>query len=375
MMMDKDVTAVIFSNMHENRIAELTAHRCMGSIPVGGRYRVIDFVLSSLANAGIQSVGVVTKNNYQSLMDHLGNGREWDLSRKRGGLIILPPFGNVQSGGMYRGRVEAFYNISSYLDRIPAKYVIAADCDIMANIDYADFVSKHVESGADMTLMYKVMPVSGESDGEHVTLTLDHNDNIRDMMIGPSIKGEQNVYMNNIIIGKELLKRLVFDAFSHNRFIFESDILQAGIGKYKIRGYEFKSYVGRFDSMKTYYHENLALLDPLVREQLFPADRPVYTKVKDDAPVKYGLDARVSNSLIADGCIVHGEVEGSILFRGVKVERGAKIKNSIIMQGTCVAAGSSLEYIICDKAVTIREKRVLSGFDSYPVYVSKGAVV
>jgi len=371
-----DAMGLIFSNMHEQRVRELTARRCMGSIPVGGRYRLIDFVLSGFANAGFENVGVVTKSNYQSLMDHLGSGREWDLSRKRGGLIILPPFGDAATSGVYRDRIEALANIMGYIRSVPEKYVVMADCDIMANIDYNDFVRAHIESRADMSVMYKNMEL-GDNGASRLlsTFILDSQDNVRDMLVHPDIKGRHNVYINNIILGKNLLMRVVNECYSRSQLNFDIDVLQAGIGKYKINAYEFTGHAGRFDDMKTYYSENLALLDRDVRAGLFPKERPIYTKVRDDAPVRYGLNADVSNSLIADGCIVEGEIKNSVLFRGVRVAKGAKIINSIIMQGTRIGEGCNLQYVICDKDVTVHENRVIIGFDTYPVYISKGSAV
>ena len=371
-----DVMGLIFSNMHEQKVRELTARRCMGSIPVGGRYRLIDFVLSGFTNAGLENVGVVTKNNYQSLMGHLGGGREWDLSRKRGGLIILPPFGDAQTTGVYRDRIEALANIMGYIKSMAEKYVVMADCDMMANIDYNDFVRAHIESRADMTVMYKSMHLGEQSSPRQVsTFILDSNDNVRDMLVHPDIKGDHNVYINNIIINKDLLIRVVNECYSRSQLNFDIDVLQAGIGKYKINAYGFEGHVGRLDDMKTYYNENLALLDPKVREALFPKDRPIYTKVKDDAPVRYGLNADVSNSLIADGCIIEGEVKNSVIFRRVRVAKGARIENSIIMQGSRVGENCNLQYVICDKNVTVHDSRVIIGFDTYPVYISKGSAV
>ena len=371
-----DAMGIIFSNMHDQRVRELTARRCMGSIPVGGRYRLIDFALSGFANAGFENVGIVTKSNYQSLMDHLGSGREWDLSRKRGGLIILPPFGDAATAGVYRDRIEALVNIMGYISSVPEKYIVMADCDIIANIDYSRFVRAHIESRADMSVMYKKMELKDSRASQTTsTFILDSSGGVRDMLVHPSIKGVQNVYINNIIIDKDLLMRVVNECYSRSQLNFDIDVLQAGIGKYKIHAYEFTGYVGRFDDMKTYYSENLALLDPGVRRELFPPERPIYTKVRDDAPVRYGLNADVSNSLIADGCVIEGEIKNSVIFKGVHVAKGAKITNSIVMQGTRVGSECNLQYVICDKDVNIHENRVIIGFDTYPVYISKGADV
>lgn len=370
----KRVLGIVFSNMHDHLISELTALRCMGSVPVGGRYRIIDFVLSGFANSGIEDVGVITKNNYQSLMDHLGNGREWDLSRKRGGLSILPPFGRVETSGMYRGRIEALAGIIGYINSMPAEYVVMADCNMMANFDFASFVKSHYESGADMTVMYKKMPLNGTSKDTNV-FTVDDDGMIKDMLIDPEISGIQNVYLNVLMISKQLLQEVVADCYSRNQFSFEKDVLQAGIGKYKIKGFEYEGYCARLNSMKTYYDANLSLLDYETRHALFPRNSPIYTKVRDEAPVRYGLDSNVKNSLIADGCVIEGEVENSLLFRGVHVQKGAKVKNSVILQGTVIGLNSNLESVITDKDVVIKDNRMIMGHETYPVYISKGSNV
>lgn len=371
----KDVTGVIFSSIRSATVQELTTHRCMGSIPVGGRYRLVDFLLSCFTHANIQDVGVVTQSNYQSLMDHLGNGKEWDLARKRGGLIILPPYGRTGTSGIYRGKIDAFAGIMEYLESTDAEYILAADCDFMANIDYDDFYRSHIESGADISLIYKRAPLPAVEDSNVTTLQVDPQGRVIDVRINPGLGGEQNIYINVMMISRELLERIVSDYTSRNLFSFSRDVLQAGANRYHIHGYEFEGYVGRFDDLKTYYRTNLDLLKREVRQELFPPERPIYTKVRDEAPVRFGLSSQVGNSLLADGCIVEGEVENSLLFRGVKVGKGAKVKNCILMQDTVVGAGCDLEYVISDKNVTIMDNRVLVGFETYPVFVAKGAIV
>jgi glucose-1-phosphate adenylyltransferase len=370
----KNLLGIVFSNTHQAIISELTPHRCMGSLPVGGRYRLIDFVLSTLANSGIEDVGVITQTNYQSLMDHLGNGREWDLSRKTGGLVILPPFSRTESG-MYRGRIDALYGILEYLRSSPASHVILCDCDMLFNTTYDDMLLSHIDSGADITVLYKKMPLEKDAPKDTCVLSLAENGRVHDVMIAPPLTGEQNIYLNIMILSKSLLEYLVSSCYSRNQYSLERDILQAKAGQYHIHAYEYTGYVSRLSSLQTYYDANLALLDPQVRRQLFPRDMPIYTRVRDDAPVRYGLGSKVSNSLLADGCVVEGEVENSVLFRGVTVGKKAKVKNSIVMQGTVIGENSHLEWVMTDKNVTVRKDRTLTGFRTYPVYIAKGSVI
>lgn len=371
----KDVFGIVFSNMHDHMVKELTRNRCMGSLPVGGRYRLIDFVLSGFSNAGVINTAVIAKSNYKSLLDHLGNGREWDLARKRGGLMVLPPAALSDAGQLYSGRVEALSGIMSIIQDSTAGYVLCADCDLMANIDYAGFIRQHKESGADITVMYKKQYLNGEPTRDLSTFDIDESGAVTGMYINPGVRGEQNEYLNIMAISKDLLEWIIKDCFSRNLMSYNRDVLQANLSKFKVLAYEFTGYASRFDSISAYYSSNMALLDPKVRASLFPTDRPIYTRVWDEAPVRYGLDAKVENSLLADGCVIEGEVENCLLFRGVTVGKGAKVKNSILMQGAQVGPYCTLEHIISDKRVVFRENRSMMGVESYPVYVAKGAVV
>lgn len=371
----KDVFGIIFSNMHDHMVRELTSNRCMGSLPVGGRYRLVDFVLSGFSGAGIINTAVIAKKNYKSLLDHLGNGREWDLARKRGGLMILPPAALTDAGDMYKGRVEALSGILHIIQQSDAKYILTADCDLMANVDYEDFVRQHKKSGADITVMYKKQYLDGAVPREVSAFTVDDDNNVTDMRITADARGEQNEYLNIMIISKDLLEWVLKDCFSHNQTSFNRDVLQANIGKFNIKAYEFTDFSSRFDSIAAYFESNLSLLDPKVRASLFRADRPIRTRVWDEAPVRYGLNAKVENSLLADGCVIEGEVENSLLFRGVTIGKGAKVKNCVLMQGTVVEAYANLECVITDKKVIVRENRTMISTGSYPMYIAKGAVV
>lgn len=374
-MKESKVLGIVFSNMHDEYMGEITHKRTMASVPFGGRYRLIDFTLSNMVNSGIEDIGVITKSNYQSLMDHLGSGRDWDLARKRGGLCILPPFSSVNSTGIYQGRLDALAGILSYIQHSKAEHVVMADCDIICNINLADVLARHRETGADMTLVYKRETCSLCSSSDTTVLKFDENERVNDVLISPELDGESCCYLDIAVIEKRKLERMITEAVARNKKSFKHDILVAGHGRMNIRGYEFTGYATKINSMKTYYKANMHLLDPAIIQQLFPDNRPIYTKVRDQAPAKYGLSAAVANSLVADGCIIEGEVENSILFRGVKVGKGAKIKDSIIMQDSDIGENASVECVIVDKDVSVRTGRNLMGYNTYPVYITKGSTV
>lgn len=369
-----NVLGLVFANMHDTTLGDMTKNRTMGSVMFGGRYRLIDFPLSNMVNSGISEVGVITKSNYQSLLDHLGSAREWDLARKKGGLYILPPFGNVEST-LYRGRIEALYGAMSFIKHSRAKYVILSDCDVVTNIDYKPIVAAHIESGADITAVAHTGVYSSDDIKTSTVFNIDADKNVTSVLINPDISGTCTTSLNVFVMSMDFLIETVNDAMARGNVSFERNILQEKCRELKIKIYEYDNYFSKLNSPESYFKSNMALLEPENARKLFVPKRSIYTKVSDNAPVKYDLDSKVSNSLIADGCIIEGEVENSVLFRGVKVGKGAKLKNCILMQGTVVGDNAELNYLITDKNVSICENHILTSSPQYPMYVGKGASV
>lgn len=368
----KSVTGIIFSSIQGTKLGELTSHRCTGSIPVVSNYRLIDFPLSNFSLAGMDHVGIVTQSNYQSLMEHVGNGSQWDLMRKQGGLVLLPPYGRVGSGGIYQGKIEAFDGIMGYLKDTGSEYVLSVDCDFLANIDYKAFVDYHLANQADITVMYKRAVVQADS-SDVSAIEMNQDGNVEKFFLNPTVGTEQNIYMKVVIMSRHLLEQLVHDNVQQNQLSFTRDILQNYTSTMCIAAMEYTGYVGWFDSLRQYYQTNMDLLNPDVRKTVFSPDSPIYTSSLDVAPVRYGVSSHVSGSLVAEGCEIDGCVENSILFDGVRVEKGAVVKNCILMRDTDVGKDSQLDYVITDKRVVVSPERRLSGVETYPVYISKGA--
>lgn len=374
-MLRKKTLGLIFANMHDDNMGEMTAKRSMGSLPFGGRYRLIDFCLSSLVDAGVTKVGVIAKSNYHSLMDHLGSGRPWDLSRKREGLSIFPPhryFEETES--LYQGRVQALYNVLSYIRNSNVSYVVMMDCDFVCNVDIDAVVSYHMESHADVTMVCCEHEPSPELNKSCVVVRPDENGRIREMFLNKWEDGGL-LSMNVFVVAKEMLITMIEDAMGNMLRYFEREVLAQKLDSLDIRCYVHRDFVRRIHSTKSYYDTSMALLDYNNLSNLFTPDRPVYTKVRDEAPVRYGLNANVRNSLLADGCVIEGTVENSVVFRGVTVEKGAVVRNSILMQNTVVGKGAELDYVITDKDVTISPARTLDGEPNYPIYIKKASVV
>ena len=373
-MLNNKALGLIFPNSFDAHVARMVKLRAMASMPFASRYRLVDFVLSSMSNCGIDNVYILPNRNYLSLMDHLGTGREWDLARKNGGVHIFPPF--AESGNQLApGRVGGLANILRLLKDSKEKYVVMADTNMAVNFDFNAMIAEHEAVGADVTMAYHeyTLPESALSNTD-VDKDLYYafeiaDGRITDIKINPT-EGKQNLSMNYILIDRQLLIKLVSEAFSRGLPHFIRDVLWAQRNELNLHAYKYDGYVSRIWSISSYFEENMKLLADENLDALFSGNT-IYTKVRDDNPTRYIAGAKASNVMVADGCVIEGEVENSILFRGVKIGKGAKVSNCILMQDTVIEEGAKLDYIIADKNVTISEGKDLKGTDSYPVYITK----
>lgn len=374
-----DALGIIFPNSYDSLIPELVSERLMASIPFASRYRMVDFILSSMVNCGIGNVSLIVRKNYHSLMDHLGSGREWDLTRKNGGLNIVPPFAE-KTVKVYNGRVEALTSILSFLRAQKEKYVVMSEANIAVNFDFNAMIDAHVASGADVSIAYVEQEIpaaimAADIEKKDLYYTLDVEDGrVKKMRINSKESGVQNLSMNIYVIDRELLIDQIALAYARGYVYFERDILAPQLDKLNIQAYKYEGYVAYISGIKSYFDENMKMLDDANLDALFSGN-PIYTKIRDDNPTRYIEGAKAKNVMVADGCIIEGEVENSILFRGVKVAKGAKVKNCVLMQDTVVEEGASVEYIISDKNVKITAGKEIRGTDTFPVYVAKRQMV
>ena len=375
-MVNSNVNAlgIIFPNSYDATVPDLVSDRLMASIPFASRYRMIDFILSSMVNCGIDNISIIVRKNYRSLMRHLGAGREWDLTRKNGGLNIVPPFAE-KTVKVYNGRVEALASIVDFLKSQREKYVVIADSNIVANYNFNAMLDAHIASGADVTIAYKVEEIPTNfmnlqpnmSKDLYYTLQLE-DDRVVDIHTNSKENGDQNFSMNIYMIERELLIEQIQNAYARGYVYFERDVLSSQLNKLKVYGYKYEGYTARITDIESYYTENMNLLDDKNLDALFEPS-PIYTKIRDDNPTRYIGDSKVKNTMVADGCVIEGEVENCILFRGVKIGKGAVVKNSIIMQDTTIRDNAQIDYVITDKEVTVSEGRSLKGSRSFPVFV------
>jgi len=363
---------IIFSDIYSASLGELTKNRALASLPFGGRYRLVDFVLSNMANSGLESIGVITRYNYQSLMDHLGSCDEWDLNRKNGRVFILPPFGTGQTS-MSRGKLQELNGAQMFLERAKGEYVLLSNANIVCNIDYQRALDDHIKSGKDITIICNREKPHYEDERRSLVITEDDGE-VKDVTIQNTYDETKLCGMGMYIMKKSYLQKIIKDAAVHGLYHFERDFILHGFmdGDLGINLYEFKKSALRCDDLISYFDNNQKLLEESVRQDIFMPNRPIYTKVRDEVPTFYSDNAAITNSLIADGCVIDGEVEDSVLFRDISVGEGAKIAKSVVMQGAVIGKGSKLEYCIIDKDVTITEGRTLIGAPTAPIVISKG---
>ena len=374
------VAGLIFSNIHDGSLPELTGRRTMASVPFGCRYRLIDFALSNMVNSGISNIGIITHYNYQSLLDHIGMGTDWDLARRSGGIKILPPFitayANDAAQKVYSSRLEALMGVMNFISRAPEDYIVLSDCDVICNMDVADMVKFHESRGADITVAVKRIKAREHKLPRDAVMVNSEDGCVVGVENYIGQNDEFDISMNVVVIKRSLLYGLVLDAQAKGYSDFYRDIIGRNLESLSICSYRYEGYFSLVSSLAGYFECNMKLLESSSRDSLFRVpNRPVYTKVRNSPPTKYCDGAEVSGSLIADGCIIEGRVENSIIFRGVKVGKGTLVKNCILLQDTYVGDSVKLNCVIADKNVVIKDYRNLSGHPTMPFYIDKGLTI
>ena len=375
-----DALGIIFPNSYDSLVPELVSERSMASIPFASRYRLCDFMISSMVHCDISNISLLVRQNYHSLMDHLVSGREWDLARKKGGLNIFPPYAQ-KSVKVFNGWIEALESIKGFLKTQTEEYVILTDSNFAINFDFRALIDAHIASNADVTVVYEqreipdVFKRSNVNINEYYyTFDVGEEQRVNKIYLNSTQHGIVNLGLNIYILGRERLIELIDGAYIHGYTYFVRDLLTPQTSTLDIRAYRYDGYVAHIHDMKSYFEENMKLLKEENIDALF-AGNPIYTKIRDDNPTRYISGSKAKNVLVADGCVIEGEVENCVLFRGVKIGKGAVVKNCVLMQDTVVDERARVEYVITDKNVHITAGKYLSGNDSYQVFVSKHQTV
>lgn len=373
--MKKDIVGLIYTGERVDELQELTRYRAAAALPMVGRYRLIDFTMASMIHSGIKNIGIIMQKNYHSLLDHLGSGREWNLHGKRSGLTILPPYMARDNVGLYEGLLDALHTNMAFLRRSVERYIAVSDSNVLYQADFSDVVRQHLQTKADITLLYtKDRNVRRNGRGRYLQV---ENQQVTKIEFDPTIPHFENTYVGAFIVRRELLVDMVDRAVASGQHHFSRDMLAQMVseGIYRVGAYECEGRVWVVDSIASYYQSNMDFLNDAFRAQAFRDDKPVWTKLRDEMPARYGAEAMVSNTLVADGCLIEGTVENSILFRGVVVKPGAVIRNSIIMQDAVISRNAEVENCILDKQTTLRDNVRLIAPRSYPLVVAKNLTI
>lgn len=348
------VIGIITANYKTEDLDALTRERTIASLPYGGRYRLIDFPLSNMVNSGITTIGLITPYKYRSIIDHIGAGSDWDLDRKNGGLFILPGSASGISTSSSRFILKDLVKNSVYLMRSPAEYVLVTSANIVSNMDYSELCESHIASGADITLAYNI----AEEEDENITGIRSKDGKVTAVTEG--VKEGQEAFLDSFVISRKLLLQII-EGYSNCDYLDLFEALAEHYDKMNVRLYEYKGYVRRIFTVKSYFEGNMELLDAEISNELFNRKTPILTKAQDSVPTKYMAESDVKNCLISAGCAVSGTVENSILFRHVTVKAGAVVRNSIIMQNCTIEEGAYIENAIIDRRNVIQAGTVIKG--------------
>ena len=365
---------IIFAN--DGTIGALTEKRTMASLPFGGRYRQVDFALSNLSAAGVRHVGIITRHSYQSLMNHIGSGEEWGLELEEGGLEFLTPYAMSRTDN-YRGKLESLYSAMSFLEYGEEdEYVFMIDSAILSNIDLDSVLESHIASGKDVTVVTKAGIANGVKQLD-LALNLDEAGQIVDMAVDYVAPADYLASMDIFVLSKKWLVRQVKEHIAHNLYHMDRDLVlgQWQKGAISVNVYQFKGAAMYNESVEEYFRNSLALINKEMRHDLFHYNHPVYTKVRDRVPSYYGESCQVEKCIVADGCMLEGEVEDSVLFRQVTVKEGARVQDCVIMNDSVIGEGAELKYVILDKDVVVRAGAKLIGTKTNPIIIRRGEVV
>ncbi len=366
----KTVVGIINLQESNELLRELAATRAVEALPFAGRYRVVDFSLSNMINSGINTVGLMLPDFCRAILDHIRSGKDWDLARRRDGLTYLPAA--LPGTDARKGDLKDIYANLDFAELSDKKYVLFVNGSYVYNIDFQKMLDFHKKSGADITMLYKT--VENDKPGRTVVIETSTNGIVTDLAEVKEVRKGQKAVLSAYLMPVPTFAYIVRSTYERGGQDFLVDGIMRHATEQKISAYEHKGYVARINSTEAYYKANRDCLNPDVWAELFMnAERPIFTKVKDEVPVQYKETAEVKNSLIANGCIIQGRVENSIIFRGVKVGKGAVVKDCILMQRCDVADGARVENVICDKNVMITKNRWLKGVESFPYIVTKNA--
>ena len=375
--MVNELMGIINLSESDDMLKELAEHRPIAAIPFGGRYRVIDFQLSNMVNSGIEMLSVITKHKFRSLQDHMGHGKSWDLNRKRDGLFMLHPMVNYNEPMVRYGDMQTFKNNANFIKRARQEYVILSKSYMVTNLDYKKAFEFHKESGSDITMICKHINDS-KANPEYLGLDIlncDEDYSVKSIGRNFGKVDEFCLSLEMYILKKDLLVDIIVDSYEKGDSNFLKEAFMKVIPDLKVNAYEHRGEVFCINSVESYFKSSMKLLDRGVFNDVFKANGKIHTKVKDEPSTLYKDTSCVTNSILANGSIVEGTVENSIIFRGVHIKKGSIVRNSIIMNGSVIGETANLNYVIADKNVIVSDRKTLMGDENSPYVIKKNQTI
>ncbi len=374
-----NAAGIVFSNLNDNTLSRLTVDRTVAAIPFGCRYRLVDFALSNMVNAGIFNISIIANYNYRSLTEHVGAGKDWDLARRVGGVKLISPYQTARTPNMqfYSHHLDALKNMMEFIHEITEENVILSDTDNICNIDLEVVLQAHDANGADLTLVTTPCPAEYTAKGSIMMVSSSEDSHIRSIIKSAKAVPGHDRFVGIYVFRTQYLRDVLEDAIFNNYKSLSEQVIMVRPDQKRYFTYCYDGYVASVSSFYDYYRHSINLAtDPTIRDQLFAVEnRPIYTKVHNSQPTVYRGSAQVKNSMIADGCVIEGTVENSIVFRNVHIRPGVVVKNSILFGGVDIGEGSTLNCVVADKGVTVSPGSVLSGAPSLPFFIAKGRKV
>lgn len=356
------------------RVSGLEDYRPAGAFSFLGRYRLIDFPLSNMTNSGIDHIEVFVKNKQRSLIEHLGTGRHYNINSKRGKLHILP-VENCLQNDFYNHDIAAYmYNLAT-IEEVDWPYVIIAPSHMIFRHDFDGLLQKHIESGADVTMLYHVVDNAKETCINCSALNLNKQKGVLSIEKNRGNNKTRNISMETYVLSKDLFIDLVKKAANTSSLYSFKDIINDECTELDIRGIAHKGFFACINDFNSYYHANMNLIDYEQAMELFSDDWPFYTRTNDSAPAHYYSYSDVRNSVISNGCSIEGTVENSVIGRGCIIKKGAIVKNSVISPQAIIGEDVHIEYAVVDKKAKIARKKDVLGDAQNPIYVKRSDII
>ena len=355
-------------------ITGLMDYRPASAISFLGRYRLIDFMLSNMTNSGISQIEVFIKDKPRSLIEHLGKGRQYNINSKRGKLQLMFSQ-NSSENDVYNTDISAFAENIEFIERMREPYVIIAPSYMVYAANYSELLQAHIDSDADITLLYHSVDNAREAFLNCDILNLNKQKGVESIEKNRGSAQKRNIFMDTYIMKKELFIELIKKGKKISSMYTLPQIVAASLGELDVRGVAHRGYFASITDFNSYYNANISLIDIKTAEGLFNPDWPIYTKTNDSCPTQYLEGADVKNSVISNGCVIEGTVENSVIGRGCQIKPGAVVKNSVVLSHTVVGENAHIENQVMDKWAKVVHGNEIIAEEGHPGYIRRDDIL